>query len=333
MDEATAELLSRYLDGDLDAGQARLLEQRLAAEPALEAELAALRQLQLQVRSVADRMALPAELDAPFARPDRGSARRPARIPPAVRWLGLAAGVALAVTVAVEVARRPAQLAVPATVTRPLEPTQTAKAQAPEPRPAPLRDEAAETDAAPPAGPAPPAPEGARRRLQPPEKKELSLATQPQSTVATGRAATAPAESSVEGELHDRGAPPSPGGTVAAVAAAPTLQRAKAAGGNQETAAESFAGRGAALEDVGGLFVELTGADGASLATLALPAGSAVAGSRLVVTVAAGVIVGVTPDGDSPPAEAAADELIGRRLAGLPDGRYRGVVAASAPLP
>jgi hypothetical protein len=45
------------------------------------------------------------------------------------------------------------------------------------------------------------------------------------------------------------------------------------------------------------------------------------------------VIVDVTPDGDSPPAEAAADELVGRRLAGLPDGRYRGVVAASAPLP
>jgi len=87
MDEGTAELLSRYLDGDLDAAETRLIEARLAAEPDLRAELTALRRLQLHVRSVADRMMPPqpllsfsaSRMSAPMAR------RAPRQVMPGAR--------------------------------------------------------------------------------------------------------------------------------------------------------------------------------------------------------------------------------------------------------
>jgi len=324
MDEGTAELLSRYLDGDLDAAETRLIEARLAAEPDLRAELAALRRLQLQVRSVADRMMPPAALDAPPRLADRGAPRTPRRVPPAVRWLGLAAGVALAVTVAVEVARRPPQARIPATVTTPSE------APAATPAAAPLRaDEAGETDAAlPPAEPAPPAPAGARRRLQPPEQQELSIAAKQQSKVATGRAPAAASGTLADaaGALKDRAGTPSPSDNVAAVAAAPKRERAEATASHEAAAFNALAEPGAAPLGAAVLRLELAGEDGVVLGGLALPAASADIGSRFVVTVAAGVIVAIEPD----EAGSALDELIGQHLAGLPDGRYLGVVVDHA---
>jgi hypothetical protein len=319
MNEGTAELLSRYLDGDLDAADTRLIEARLAAEPDLRAELAALRRLQLHVRSVADRMMPPSALDAPPRPADRGAPRAPGRVPPTVRWLGLAAGVALAVTVAVEVARRPPQARAPTTVTTPRE----------EPAAAPLRaDEAGTTDAAPPAEPAPPAPAAAGRRLHPPEQQELSIAAEQQSKVATGRAKAAASGTLADAEdaLKDRAGTPSPSGNVAAVAAAPKRERAETVASDQAAAFNASAEPGAAPPGAGALRLELAGEDGAVLGALALPASSADIGSRFMVTVAAGVIVAIEPDA----AGSMLDELIGQHLTGLPDGRYVGVVVGHA---
>ena len=336
MDEATAEQLSRYLDGDLDVAATGRLEARLAAEPDLAVELAALRRLQLQVRSVADRMVPPAELDAPLRLPDRLAPRAPRGVSPAVRWLGLAAGVALAVTVAVEVVRRPPAPAAPAGGPAPhaapaAAPSKAAgTAQAPAPATAPPRsdDEVAGTDAAPPAEPARPAPAAARRRPQPPEQKELSIAAEQQSGAATGRteAATGKPLADAAGAVEDRAAPPSPNESVAGVAAAPTGGRAKAVASDQ-AAGELVLG---APAGAGNLRLELAGADGVVLDALALPAASADIGSRFVVTVAAGVIVTIEPDAAG---SAALAHLIGQRLTGLPDGRYVGVVVGDASVP
>jgi hypothetical protein len=336
MDEATAELLSRHLDGDLDAAETALLEARLAAEPELAAELAALRRLQLQVRSVADRMVPPAALDALPRPADRGAPRAPGRVPPAVRWLGLAAGVALAVTVAVEVAHKPAQLPAPATVTRSTEaPTPPSKAagtaQAPAPATAPPRsdDEVAETDAAPPAEPAPPAPKAERKRLQRLEHGAPPAAEQKQSAVAAGRAAGAPTEAlaASEGALADRAGQPPPNETAAA--AAPGRDRAEPAAVDEVAAFSGLAEPAAVAKDSRGVRLELAGDDGVVLGTLALPAAAADAGSRFAVTVAAGVIVAIEPEAPG----SALDELIGQQLTGLPDGRYVGVVVERDSVP
>lgn len=338
MDEGTAELLSRYLDGDLDTAETRLIEARLAVEPDLRAELAALRRLRLQVRSVADRMMPPAALDAPPRPADRSAPRTPRRVPPAVRWLGLAAGVALAVTVVVEVARRPPQVRAPTTVTTPrgapaaTPPLAAAAAHAPAPAAAPLRaDKAGEADAAPPAEPAPAAPASARRRLQPPEQQELSIAAEQQSTAATGRAQAAASGTlaDAEGALEDRAGTPIPSNTVAAVAAASKRERAETVASDEEAAFNALAEPGAAPPGARTLRLELAGEDGSVLGALALPAASADIGSRFVVTVAAGVIVALEPDA----AGSALDELIGQPLAGLPDGRYVGVVVERDSVP
>jgi len=335
MDEGTAELLSRYLDGDLDAAETRLIEARLAAEPDLRSELAALRRLQLQVRSVADRMMPPAALDAPPRPADRRAPRAPGRVPPAVRWLGLAAGVALAVTVAVEVARKPPQVRAPTTATTPSEapaatpPPAAAAAHAPAPAAAPLRaDEAGESDAAPPAKPMPTSPEGARRRLPPPEQQELAIAAEQQSEVATGRAQAAASGTlaDAEGALKDRAGTPSPSDNVAAVAAAPKRERAKAVASGEAAAFNALAEPGAAPPGASALRLEVAGEDGVVLSALALQAASADIGSRFVVTVAAGVIVAIEPDA----AGSTLEEVIGQRLTGLPDGRYVGVVVGRA---
>ncbi|HOC42924.1 MAG TPA: hypothetical protein PKJ99_07865 [Thermoanaerobaculales bacterium] len=335
MDEATAEQLSRYLDGDLDAAAARRLEQRLAAEPDLEAELAALRRLQLQVRSVADRMVPPVELEAPFERPDLGAARRAARVPPTVRWLGLAAGLALAVTVAVEVARRPAPLPAPATTARPAQEPAATTHPAGTTGAAPL-DTAAEADAAASLQTAPSPAKGALPHPPSPEhEQEVPAAVEQRPAAVPGRGEAAP------GELHDdrapgladRAAPSAPAESVGGVAAAPKLKRATADVADEAAALNSSAERGAPAERAHALRLELTDDDGTPLVTLALPAGSADAGARLLVTVADGAIVAVALDAGGEPAGAALVELIGRPLPGLPDGRYHGAVIGDDAVP
>jgi len=286
------------------------------------------------MRSLAERMVPPAALDAPPRPADRSAPRTPRRVPPSVRWIGLAAGVALAVTVAVEVARRPPQVRAPATVTTPREAPAATPQQSPAAAPAPAAaahrraDESDKTDAAPSAKPAPPAPAGAHRRQQPPEQQELAIAAEQQSRVATGgtQAAASEALADAEGTLKDRAGTPSPSDSVAAVAAAPKREHAGAAASDEAAAFNAVAERGAAPPSAAVLRLELAGEDGAVLGALALPAASADIGSRFVVTVAAGVIVAIEPDAAGP----ALDELIGQHLPGLPDGRYVGVVVGNA---
>jgi hypothetical protein len=100
------ELLSRHLDGDLDSSERVDLEQRLATDEELAAELAALRKMRASVAELADGMEPPDELAALLEPLRRGI---PPRVQPsrsAARWLVAAAMLALGATVALEVARR-----------------------------------------------------------------------------------------------------------------------------------------------------------------------------------------------------------------------------------
>ena len=54
-DPSTEETLSRYLDGDLDASEAKRLETRLAQDAELREELEALHAIRDAVASLADR--------------------------------------------------------------------------------------------------------------------------------------------------------------------------------------------------------------------------------------------------------------------------------------
>jgi len=196
-------------------------------------------------------------------------------------------------------------------------------------------EKVAETDAAGSAEPAPPPAEGALSRLPPPDQRELSAAAEQQSAVVTGRAQAAPTEALADAEaaLEDRAGPPRQSESVAAVAVAPKREHAKAVATDEAAAFNGFAERGATPQGAGGLRLELTGEDGARLATLALPAPSPAVGSRLVVTLADGVIVTIEPEPAGTTVGSALDALIGRRLPGLPDGRYLGVVVSDNPVP
>ena len=343
MDEATAELLSRFLDGDLDAAEARLLEQRLALEPGLAVELEALRRLQLRVRSVAERMQLPAELEAPPRLPGRGAAPLPRRVPPAVRWLGLAAGLALAVTVALEVARRPPSPPAPARDAAP--PAAAAPAAAPS---APPRVQALEPAAPAPAdelrkaAAAPPA-ESSQTALQPPAQShlpppepQLPPATREKRTVADGgRGPAASAESleEVDTARADRAPEPGSRGLAATDEAARERGPARSAASSEQAAFTGITAGAAKQEGAAGARLELIGEDGTQVAALALPAAAPAPGSRLVVTVAGGVIVTIEPEAADSAAGPAVDGLIGRGLPGVADGRYVGVVVGRDPVP
>lgn len=105
LDDHLNELLSRYLDGDLDADEVETLEARLRSEPALQRELKTLRQIQQSVAALADAETVPPELDSVVdpllrGRPESIVAR------PWARWLATAAALVLGVTVILEVNRR-----------------------------------------------------------------------------------------------------------------------------------------------------------------------------------------------------------------------------------
>lgn len=106
MDESLRELVSRYIDGDLDDAESSRLDARAVADPELAAEIAAARRLREAVAALAAGMEPPATLDR-VMEPLRQSSPAPARaVRLAYRWLGAAAVVVLGVTVAVEVAQR-----------------------------------------------------------------------------------------------------------------------------------------------------------------------------------------------------------------------------------
>jgi len=102
MDIADIELLSRYIDGDLDRADEQKLVGRLESERNLRSRLEELQRLRSSLSSLAGREHAPVELDALIeplrrARPEAVSAR------PWVRWLATAAVAVVGLTVIVEV--------------------------------------------------------------------------------------------------------------------------------------------------------------------------------------------------------------------------------------
>ena len=104
-DENINELLSRYLDGDLDAHEVEIFEERLRTDTDLRDELEMMRQIQDSVSTLASAETAPRALDAiidPLLRgkPDPIVAR------PWARWLAAAAVVVVGATVIIEVNRQ-----------------------------------------------------------------------------------------------------------------------------------------------------------------------------------------------------------------------------------
>lgn len=104
MNDRDFALLSAYIDGELDAAVATVLEQRLAQEPDLRARLAALQALQAQLqevtRAAADGKPVPArirELLQPQPSGIRSVPHRLARLPGTAARQGLAVAASLAV--------------------------------------------------------------------------------------------------------------------------------------------------------------------------------------------------------------------------------------------
>ncbi len=104
MEEETIEILSRYLDNDLDAHEVARLEERVRSDPELAAELEAMQALQRSLASLADREQPPAELDQ-LVEPLLLGRPTPIRVRPWARWLATAAAIVLGVTVVFEVNR------------------------------------------------------------------------------------------------------------------------------------------------------------------------------------------------------------------------------------
>jgi anti-sigma factor RsiW len=91
----TTLLLHAYVDGELDPANALAIEQRLAADPALAAELARIETLRQALRE-----RLPREAPSPALRARIESALRLRRAAAAPSWRSLAASVALSLLVA-----------------------------------------------------------------------------------------------------------------------------------------------------------------------------------------------------------------------------------------
>jgi len=114
MDDTTTEMLSRYLDGDLDAAREQGIVERLQTDAVLRSELEGLKKLRAALSTLAEKEKVPAELDALIeplrrGRPEAVAAR------PWARWLATAAVAVVGVTVIVEVnlrsSRQPAETA------------------------------------------------------------------------------------------------------------------------------------------------------------------------------------------------------------------------------
>jgi len=105
MDETIVEILSRHLDGDLNADEELELSARLEAEPALIEELEAMRRIRRSVAALASSEQVPPELDSLVDPLLRGKPE-PIALRPWARWLATAAAVILGATVIIEVNRR-----------------------------------------------------------------------------------------------------------------------------------------------------------------------------------------------------------------------------------
>ena len=320
MDEATSELLSRLLDGDLEAADRARLEARLDKEPKLRAELEAMKRLQAATRAVAQRMDPPETLDAMMKPLRTGAPHAPRRVRPAVRWIGMAAGLALAVTVAMEVARRTPD---PMETTRP---GREATTEAPEKteiyqlKPLPTSSVPPEEKligvserllASPPADPELDEPEALYvQRPLPMEDEVASPEVHHEAKAKGGRLA--------ERESVARDQPANTAATGEAAAATASLDAlASAKKLDRPAGATRLVLRSRDGAPVGAVFVEGPWPDH---------------DPTVEVTVAAGVIVAVdTPGGDKDGFEAGKEPrtaLLGAAVGGIPDGRYLASKAA-----
>lgn len=105
MDDATIEMLSRYIDGDLDPADEEGVRRRLNGDPVLRSKMESLQQLRAAVVRLAESEEVPADLDAlvePLrrGRPEEVAAR------PWARWLATAAVAVLGLSVIIEVNQR-----------------------------------------------------------------------------------------------------------------------------------------------------------------------------------------------------------------------------------
>jgi hypothetical protein len=105
MDETILEILSRHLDGDLNADEEVELAARLEAEPALANELETMRRIRRSVAVLASSEQVPTELDSLVDPLLRGKPE-PIALRSWARWLATAAAVILGATVIIEVNRR-----------------------------------------------------------------------------------------------------------------------------------------------------------------------------------------------------------------------------------
>ena len=102
MEDARAERLSRFIDGDLDQAEERDLRACLESEPALAAELTSLIAIRQSLAALAARERAPAELDS-LVEPLLRGRPEPIVVRPWARWLATAAVVIVGLTVIYEV--------------------------------------------------------------------------------------------------------------------------------------------------------------------------------------------------------------------------------------
>ena len=315
IDEAMAERLSRYLDGDLSPGDTAELEALLLSDAELAAELEGLRRLQGAVRLVADGMEPPRALESLMAPLRSGEPHAPRRLHPAVRWLGMAAGVVLAVTVAMEVSRRDPG---PAPVRPPVATGPTADAEEREifqlqplpTSPVPVEEQLVGATerllASPPAEPVPDEPEPlvVQGPLPvAPEKKDHRV----DADAASSRMRNETGREAGEGPARRE---------KSAVAEAPS---AATIDGADKAAAVSPSVRpaGAAV---------LVGSDGVTVKVLDVTLDEAAL--PVEVEVSQGVIIAVHPVTSGADLHPASDQLIGHAVPKVKDGRYRVVSGA-----
>jgi len=351
MDEALQELVSRYIDGDLDDVETAHLENRADTDAALAAEIDAARRLREAVAGLADQIEPPATLDR-VMEPLRQSSPAPARsVRPVYRWLGAAAAAVIGVTVAVEVARRNPE----PSLTRPNPVHQ---------RPASDSDEIFELAPLPTARPDDNHPLGAADHLlqedpQPPAAPEPDplevmgpLPIEAQKTIVSeanpsGRPAASKAEDLVETENR----PSAPvareqvvdatGASSGALAQAPP-KGARLATADDRSATARPSGKSVdslgafaegKTEPVDGVILRIDGTDYRTGRWVRCPTGR----RKVRVEVRANTVVEMVLLADENDTEAGAicslDNLIGSTISGLGDGRYLGEIVIEPPSP
>jgi len=108
MDDAIIEMLSRYIDGDLEPAEERDIVGRLQADPILRSTLESLRALRSSLAVLAQNDEVPADLDA-LVEPLRRGRPEAVVARPWVRWLATAAVAVLGLSVIIQVNQKSSQ--------------------------------------------------------------------------------------------------------------------------------------------------------------------------------------------------------------------------------